>query len=72
MDRIIYPKELGMVLKPFELYEIEQQMRITNQINENTFVYIDDENNVRIKEIHNLEFFYRKFTRNKKERANTW
>ena len=34
---------MGMVLRPSELHELEQQMRTTSQINENTFVYIDDE-----------------------------
>lgn len=49
MDKIIYPRELGMVLEPFQLYELEKNLRLTNQIKEDTFVYIDDENNIRIR-----------------------
>ena len=57
MDKIIYPKELGMVLGPFELYELEQQLKRNNQIDNNTFIYIDDESNIRIKTIFALETF---------------
>lgn len=57
MDKVLYPKELGIILEPYEMFELEHQLRKNNQIDNNTFVYADDENNIRIKTIPTLEAF---------------
>lgn len=54
MDKIIYPKELGMVLEPSDIFNLEQSLKSSRQINQDTFIYIDDENNVRMRERQNI------------------
>ncbi|KAL2540109.1 hypothetical protein Adt_01087 [Abeliophyllum distichum] len=47
-DKVIYPKELGMILDKEELLRLEEQMYLKKQIQENEYLYYDSEQNIRI------------------------
>lgn len=48
-DKIIYPKELGMMdLSKKELLELEEDMYMNKQLTEEEYLYYDNEKNIRI------------------------
>ncbi|KAL2462101.1 Uncharacterized protein Adt_45521 [Abeliophyllum distichum] len=48
LDRIIFPKELGLILDKEELLQLEEQMYITKQVQEHEYLYYDLEQNIRV------------------------
>ncbi|KAL2486492.1 Uncharacterized protein Adt_31248 [Abeliophyllum distichum] len=48
LDRIIFPKELGLILGKEELLQLEEQMYVTKQIQEHDYLYYDSEQNIRV------------------------
>ncbi|KAL2465790.1 Uncharacterized protein Adt_41641 [Abeliophyllum distichum] len=48
LDRIIFPKELGLILDKKELLQLEEQMYVTKHIQEHEYLYYDLEQNIRV------------------------